>query len=287
VTATQRLRELLAQPTLHIMPGCYDALSAKLVAAAGFNVMFMSGFAVSAARLGMPDTGLISFTEMLDSLRGCCAAAGRIPVIGDGDTGYGNALNVRRTVIEYARAGAAAVMIEDQVSPKKCGHTRGKQVISREEARMKIRAAVEARADADILILARTDARAMHGPQEALARCRDFEAEGADIIFYEAPESEEEMTTFCRSVSKPCMANMVPGGKTPILPPADLERIGYRLAAYPLMLITASIAGMQATLAAMHPGATAALPPAVSFSELQQIVGFPKYWEDETRYQAG
>jgi 2-methylisocitrate lyase-like PEP mutase family enzyme len=262
-------------------------MSTRLIAAAGHKAAFMSGFAVSAARLGFPDTGLISFAEMLDSLRGCCGAVPDFLVLGDGDTGYGNALNVRRTVIEYARAGAAAVMIEDQVSPKKCGHTRGKQVISREEARMKIRAAVEARADADILILARTDARAMHGPQEALARCRDFEAEGADIIFYEAPESEEEMTTFCRSVSKPCMANMVPGGKTPILPPADLERIGYRLAAYPLMLITASIAGMQATLAAMHPGATAALPPAVSFSELQQIVGFPKYWEDETRYQAG
>src|ERR1700722_16186398 len=122
------------------MPGCFDALSAKLVAAAGFDVTFMSGFAVSAARLGLPDTGLISFAEMLDSVRNCCAAA-KIPLIGDGDTGYGNALNVKRTVVEYARAGAAAVMIEDQVSPKKWGHTRGKEVISRQEARLKIRAA--------------------------------------------------------------------------------------------------------------------------------------------------
>src|SRR5262244_2758429 len=135
------------------MPGCYDGLSAKLVADAGFKVTFMSGFAVSAARLGLPDTGLISFAEMLDSLRNCASSAARIPLIGDGDTGYGNALNVRRTVVEYAHAGAAAVMIEDQVSPKKCGHTRGKQVIGREEA-----------------------------------RCRDFEMEGADIIFLEAPE---------------------------------------------------------------------------------------------------
>src|SRR5437667_8163257 len=138
VMPAQRLRDLLARPDIAIMPGCYDALSAKLVADAGFKVMFMSGFAVSAARLGVPDTGLISFTEMLDTLRNCCAAAGSVPVIGDGDTGYGNALNVQRTVTEYARAGAACVMIEDQVSPKKCGHTRGKQVISREEARMKI-----------------------------------------------------------------------------------------------------------------------------------------------------
>jgi 2-methylisocitrate lyase-like PEP mutase family enzyme len=215
----QRLRDLLARPNVEIMPGCYDALSAKLVADAGFKVAFMSGFAVSAARLGLPDTGLISFSEMVDSMRSCCAGAGKMPVIGDGDTGYGNALNVQRTVVEYARAGAACVMIEDQVSPKKCGHTRGKQVISREEARMKIRAAVDAKAGADILIMARTDARAVHGFDEALARCKDFEAEGADIIFFEAPETEDEMRRFCAAMSKPCMANMVPGGKTPVLPP--------------------------------------------------------------------
>ena len=162
------------------------------------TVGFLSGFAVSAARLGLPDTGLISFSEMLDSLRNCCSAVPAMPIIADGDTGYGNALNVQRTVFEFARAGAAAVMIEDQVSPKKCGHTRGKQVVSRQEARMKIRAAVEARADADILIMARTDARAVHGPEEALARCRDFEQEGADIIFLEAPESEAEMRQLLR-----------------------------------------------------------------------------------------
>jgi 2-methylisocitrate lyase-like PEP mutase family enzyme len=286
VTAAQRLRDLLAQPTIHIMPGCYDALSAKLVAAAGFNVTFMSGFAVSAARLGLPDTGLISFTEMLDSLRGCCAAAGRIPVIGDGDTGYGNALNVQRTVIEYARAGAAAVMIEDQVSPKKCGHTRGKQVVSRAEARMKIRAAVDARQDADILILARTDARAVHGFDEALARCRDFEAEGADIIFLEAPETEAEMKAFCAAMTKPCMANMVPGGKTPILPVEQLEQIGYKLAVYPVMLLSASITAMQGVLAALRSGSDASLPPSISFSDLQKVVGFPDYWARETQYHA-
>jgi len=180
-TPAQRLRELLSGPNVEIMPGCYDALSAKLVADAGYKITFMSGFAVSAARLGMPDTGLVSFAEMLDSLRNCCAAASPVPLIGDGDTGYGNALNVQRTVIEYARAGAAGVMIEDQVSPKKCGHTRGKQVIPRAEARMKIRAAVDARADADILIMARTDARAVCGFEEALARCKDFESFAAAI----------------------------------------------------------------------------------------------------------
>ena len=246
----------------------------------------MSGFAVSAARLGLPDTGLISFTEMVDTLRNCCTAAGKVPVIGDGDTGYGNALNVQRTVLEYARAGAACVMIEDQVSPKKCGHTNGKQVISREEARMKIRAAVDARGDADILIMARTDARAVHGFDEALARCKDFEAEGADIIFLEAPETEDEMRRFCAAMTKPCMANMVPGGKTPVLPPAKLQEIGYKLALYPVMLLSSSITAMQATLEALKPGSKAAQPPAISFTDLQGVVGFPDYWSKETKYQA-
>ncbi len=285
MTPAQKLREVLAAPGLEVMPGCFDALSAKLVADAGFKVTFMSGFAVSAARLGLPDTGLISFAEMLDSVRNCASGAARIPLIGDGDTGYGNALNVQRTVVEYARAGAAAVMIEDQVSPKKCGHTRGKQVIAREEARMKIRAAVDARRDADILILARTDARAVHGFDEALDRCRDFEAEGADIIFLEAPENELEMRRFCQAVRKPCMANMVPGGKTPILPPQELQGIGYKLALYPVALMSSAIAAMQAALAALRPDSKMALPPTVSFAELQQVVGFPDYWERETRYQ--
>jgi len=267
------------------MPGCYDALSAKLVADAGYKVTFMSGFGVSAARLGLPDTGLISFSEMLDSLRNCCSAAAKIPLIGDGDTGYGNALNVQRTVVEYARAGAACVMIEDQVSPKKCGHTRGKQVISREEARMKIRAAVDARAGADILIMARTDARAVHGFDEALARCQDFEAEGADIIFLEAPESADEMQRFCGAMNKPCMANMVPGGKTPVLAPDQLHKLGYKLALYPVMLLSSAIAAMQATLTALQPGSKAPAPPSVSFVDLQGIVGFPDYWSRETRYQ--
>jgi 2-methylisocitrate lyase-like PEP mutase family enzyme len=267
------------------MPGCYDALSAKLVADAGYKITFMSGFAVSAARLGMPDTGLISFAEMLDSLRNCCTAASPVPLIGDGDTGYGNALNVQRTVIEYARAGAAGVMIEDQVSPKKCGHIRGKQVISRAEARMKIRAAVDARADADILIMARTDARAVHGFDEALARCKDFEAEGADIIFLEAPETEDEMRRFCGAMTKPCMANMVAGGKTPVLPLQKLQEVGYKLALYPVMLLSSTIAAMQATLAALRPECNLPQPTAISFAELQSVVGFPTYWERETKYQ--
>jgi 2-methylisocitrate lyase-like PEP mutase family enzyme len=286
VTPAQTLRDLLAQPNVEIMPGCHDALSAKLIADSGFKVTFMSGFAVAASRLALPDTGLISFAEMLDSLRNCCAATGKVPLIGDGDTGYGNALNVQRTVMEFARAGAAGVMIEDQVGPKKCGHTRGKQVISRAEARMKIRAAVDARASADILIVARTDARAVHGFDEALARCQDFEAEGADIIFLEAPESENEMRRFCGTMTKPCMANMVPGGKTPLLATDQLQELGYKLALYPVLLLSSSIAAMQATLEGLRPGSKTPQPPTISFADLQDVVGFPDYWSRETLYQA-
>ena len=178
-------------------------------------------------------------------------------------------------------------MIEDQVSPKKCGHTRGKQVVSREEARMKVRAAVDARGDADILIMARTDARAVHGFDEALQRCRDFEVEGADIVFLEAPETEDEMRRYCSAMTKSCMANMVPGGKTPVLPPAKLQEIGYKLALYPVMLLSSSITAMQATLRALRPGSTSAQPAAISFTDLQGVVGFPDYWSRETKYQAG
>src|SRR5215470_17441342 len=187
MTPAQKLREVLIAPALEVVPGCFDALSAKLVADAGFKATFMSGFAVSAARLGLPDTGLISFAEMLDSLRNCASGAARIPLIGDGDTGYGNALNVQRTVVEYARAGAAAVMIEDQVSPKKCGHTRGKQVIARDEARMKIRAAVEARADATSRRRAWTSSS--WRPPRARTRC------GASV----PPCASRAWRTWCRA----------------------------------------------------------------------------------------
>ena len=286
MTPADRLRTLLAEPGLHVMPGCFDALSSKLIADAGYPLAFMSGFSVSASRLGMPDTGLISFGEMLDSLRSVTAAAPGIAILADGDTGYGNALNVQRTVREYAKAGAACVMIEDQVSPKRCGHTRGKQVVGRDEARMRIRAAVDARADNDILIMARTDARAVNGFEDALARCHDFVAEGADIVFLEAPVSVEEMRRFCVEIPRPTMANMIDGGKTPILPPAQLEAIGYQIAAYPLVLLSSAIAAMNQALAALREGNLAARPPELTFEALQAAVGFPPYWEAETHYKA-
>ncbi|MBL8833302.1 MAG: isocitrate lyase/PEP mutase family protein [Rhodospirillales bacterium] len=290
MTATDRLRTLLAEPVLRVMPGVFDALSAKIAREAGHPLMFMSGFAVSAARLGQPDAGLVSMGEMLDTLRGCISAAGDVPVLGDGDTGWGNALNVQRTVEEYARAGAAAIMLEDQVSPKKCGHTRGKQVIARDEARLKIRAAVETRealrgaGRGDILILARTDARAVHGFDEALQRCKDFVDEGADIIFLEAPESVEEMKRFCRTIPRPCLANMVFEGKTPVLPAAELQEIGYRLAVYPVVGLTAVIAALRQSFASVVPGSAVPQPAHLTFPELQEAVGFPDYWAREKRF---
>jgi len=282
---TQKLRALLAHDDLVIMPGCFDALSARLAASAGFQLLFMSGFGVSTVRLGMPDTGLISFAEMVDTLRNCCSAADGVPVIGDGDTGFGNALNVQRTVIEYARAGAACVMIEDQVSPKRCGHTRGKQVVSRAEARLKIRAAVDARTQggADILIMARTDARAVLGFEEALTRCREFEAEGADLIFFEAPENKDEMAQLCSAVTVPCVANIVPGGKTPPISRADLARFGYKLALYPVALLSSVIPAMRNALSALKDDGVS--HPTIAFSELQDVAGFPDYWRRELLYR--
>jgi 2-methylisocitrate lyase-like PEP mutase family enzyme len=274
-TPAAKLRALLDAPGLLLMPCCFDGLSALLVERAGFALTFMSGFAVSAARLGQPDTGLISYGEMLDQGRNVCAAVS-IPVIGDADTGYGNPMNVKRTIAGYAQAGFACAMIEDQRAPKRCGHTRGKAVVDREEAFDRIRAAVEARDEgADILIMARTDARAALDLDEALERARAFSELGADILFVEAPTTEEEMKQLCAKAPGHHMANMVEGGATPILPPRRLEEIGYKIAAYPLTLLSATVRAMNDALAAIARGA---LPKRLlEFPELRKIVGFDAY----------
>jgi len=237
-----------------VMSACYDALTARLVEAAGFPATFMSGFGVSAVKLGLPDTGLISYGELLDQGRNICSAVS-IPVFGDGDTGFGNALNVKRTVHGYHRAGFACVMIEDQKMPKRCGHTTGKEVVARQEACMRITAATDARKEgANILIMARTDARATHGLEEAIDRCRDFYQLGADITFLEAPKSEAEMRAYCKNVPGPKMANLLEQGKTPILSPQDLATMGYKIGVYPLTLLNASIVAMQQALSCLKEG---------------------------------
>jgi 2-methylisocitrate lyase-like PEP mutase family enzyme len=254
-----------------------------VVEEAGFTVAFMSGFAVSAARLGMPDTGLISYGELVDQGQNICRAVS-IPVVGDGDTGFGSAQNIKRTVRGYARAGFACIMIEDQIAPKRCGHTDGKQVVGRDEASMRIQAAVDTRnAGEDILVLARTDARATHGLDEAIARCQAFREIGADITFLEAPTSEAEMRRYCSAVTGPTMANMIEGGKTPLLAPAELHAIGYRVAVYPLTLLNVAIRAMRDALRAVARGERASL--AMDFEDLKTAVGFPAFYAEEAKYR--
>ena len=274
-SGAQALRELLAQPELRVMPCCYDGLSARLIERAGFPLTFMSGFSVAAARLGLPDTGLISYAEMLDQGRSILEAV-TMPVIGDGDTGYGNTANVERTVEGYARTGFAAIMIEDQVAPKRCGHTQGKEVVGRDEAISRLKAAIRAKdAGADILILARTDARATLGLEEALWRMEAFEDLGADILFLEAPTSISEMETFNRRITKPTMANMIQGGQTPVLNAPELQSLGFRIAAYPLALIGAAVMAMEEALETLRTGV---MPETqVDFGHLLDVVGFDGY----------
>jgi len=281
-SAADRLRALLGEPGILVMPCCFDALSARLIERAGFPLTFMSGFSVSATRLGVPDTGLICYSEMLDQGRNICSAV-TIPVIGDADTGYGNALNVKRSVEGYAQAGFACLMIEDQLAPKRCGHTRGKQVVERSAALARIRAAVDAREEgADILILARTDARAVFGLDEAIWRAQAFADLGADIAFVEAPLSEVEMQRICAEVPAPRMANLVEGGDTPLLAPARLEALGYQIAAYPLTLLSAAARAMQDALAALAAGESPR--ERIAFAELREIVGFDAYDAALSRY---
>ena len=284
---TDQLRAILEETRCMTLPSCFDALSAKMIEQTGFGAMFMSGFAVSAARIGEPDLGLISYAEMLDQGASICSAV-RVPVIGDGDTGYGNALNVKRTVKGYARAGFACVMIEDQVSPKRCGHTKGKLVVERAEAADRIRAAVDAReevraAGGDILIMSRTDSRALHGLDEAIARANEAGEIGADILFIEAPKSVEEMREITRQAPGHHMANLVQGGETPILSPDELSEIGYSIAISPLALMASAMQAMKQTLDDLKREIDPD-PRMMPFDELRRVIGFDDYYEAEKRY---
>jgi len=278
--AADRLRALLSQDTCHVMPCCFDALSARLVEQAGFPLTFMSGFSVAAARAGLPDTGLLTVTEMLDQGRSICDAVS-IPVIGDGDTGHGNAANVQRTMHQFSKAGFAGIMLEDQVAPKRCGHTGVKEVVDRDTAIARIQAAVDARNQgADLVIVARTDARsAMDASRgetgaldEALWRLKAFAELGADVLFLEAPRSEEEMLRFCREVPGLHMANMLEGGITPLLKPDRLGAMGFALVAYPLTLLSSAAFAMRQALVDLNAGNTP--ETMLSFQELKALVGF-------------
>ncbi|KAJ3029723.1 UNVERIFIED_CONTAM: hypothetical protein HDU68_011336 [Siphonaria sp. JEL0065] len=283
-TPPEKLRHLLAQDGIISMPCCYDGLTARLVERGGFKLTFMTGFGASAVA-GFPDTQLISFEEMASTARTITSTLKEIPCIGDGDTGYGNPLNVKRTVKTYIQAGLAGIMLEDQVSPKRCGHTKGKAVVDRKEAFARIKAAVDARTESrrDFVIMARTDAREGYGIEEAIERCKEFARLGADITFLEAPRSKEEMIRYCQEVPGYKMANMLENGLTPILTPSELAKIGYKITAYPLTLLGASIKAMQDALKAIsHEEPTEPFLP--SFEEIKDVVGFNEYYADEEKY---
>jgi 2-methylisocitrate lyase-like PEP mutase family enzyme len=279
------LRRRLESGRILRAPGCFDALSVRMIERAGFEAAFLGGFAVAATKLALPDVGLMAYGEVLDQARDVCAATS-LPVFADADTGYGNVANVARTILGLARAGVACVMIEDQRWPKRCGHTSGKEVVDRDEAVSRIRAAVRTREEhhLDVVVMARTDANATDGFDEAIWRARAFADAGADLTFLEAPESVEQMRRACELVPGPKVANMVEGGRTPWLGAKELEEMGYALAIYPVALLVRAIAAMRdaaADLAADREGTA----PRATFDETRELVGWGEYENEIRRFE--
>lgn len=290
------LRERLAAPGLVLAPGVHDMVSLRLADRMGFDALYMTGFGTVASHLGLPDAGLATYRDMLGRVQAMAGMAAT-PLIADGDTGYGGLLNVRHTVQGYEAAGAQAIQLEDQEFPKKCGHTPGRRVIPSDDMVRKIQVAVEARRSPDFLIIARTDARTALGLDEALRRAQAYADAGADILFVESPESVEEMRHITATLDKPLLANMVEGGRTPVLSPQELQDIGYRLAIFPVSSLLAAAQAMQDTYArlkqlsgstakglAPDQGALASGPALMPFSEMTQLMGFEEVWDFERRH---
>jgi 2,3-dimethylmalate lyase len=287
-TPRQTLRALLDQPGIVVAPGVYDSLMARLVERAGFPAVYLTGAGIANSMLGQPDIGLLSLTEMVTRATYVSDAVG-IPVIADADTGYGNAMNAMRTVKEFERAGVAALQLEDQVTPKRCGHMGGKEVVPTAEMVGKLRAALDARTDPSLLIIARTDARAPLGLTAAIERGALYAEEGADVVFVEAPQTVEEMRLITASIHAPLMANMVEGGKTPLLNAPELEEIGYKLVIFPgaiMRRITRAAAEML-DIVKREGGTRSLLDQMYSWKEVNDIVDFPSYQALEARYLGG
>jgi len=283
-----RLRALLESGQTIVAPGAFDPLAARLVEEAGFPAVYMTGFGISAALLGRPDVGLLTMTEMAGNA-GRIAACVDIPVIADADTGYGNPLNVIRTVGAYEAAGVAGIHIEDQVAPKKCGHMEGKLVIPPQEMAEKIRAAVEARAQPEFVIIARTDARAVEGLESALERGRLYREAGADVLFIEAVLSEREAEETARAFpGVPLLFNWAEGGKTPPISLGRLAELGYRIVIFPISTLLAATAAMRGILREIAQAGTpaAAMGELPSFGEFTDFIGLPEVREVERRYVA-
>jgi 2,3-dimethylmalate lyase len=286
--APARLRELLNSGQTVVAPGAFDPLAARLVEEAGFAAVYMTGFGTSAALLGRPDVGLLTMTEMADSA-GRIAACVDIPLIADADTGYGNPLNVIRTVGAYEAAGVAGLHIEDQVAPKKCGHMEGKQVIGADEMAQKVRAAVDARTDPDFVIIARTDARAVEGLDSALDRARRYRDAGADVLFIEALVSEAEIEAAAAAFPDvPLLFNWAEGGKTPPVGLDRLTELGYRIVIFPIGTLLAATAAMRRILQEIAAAGTPAslLGELPTFGEFTDFIGLPEVRGIEQRYRA-
>jgi 2-methylisocitrate lyase-like PEP mutase family enzyme len=275
-------RQILRGGGFITAPGVYDLISAKIADRMGFPALYMTGYGTVASHLGLPDAGLATYSDMVGRVERM-ASATETPLIADGDTGYGGLLNVRHTVRGYEQAGAAGIQLEDQEFPKKCGHTPGRRVIAAEDMARKIAVAAESRRSDDFVIVARTDARTALGLDEALRRAALYEKAGADILFIESPESEEEMARIGSSFALPVLANMVEGGRTPVLPKARLAALGYRMAIFPtagFLAAAAALHGVYETL--RREGSSDALAvPLYSFTEFSKLMGFEDVWAFE------
>ena len=273
----ETLRELLDKGAFISAPGVFDPLSARVAQAAGASVLYMTGYGVSASLLGQPDAGLVSYREMVDRVRSICEVTS-LPLIADGDTGFGGLANVKQAVQGYEAAGADAIQIEDQEYPKRCGHTKNRKVIECDDMVRKIEVACAARASDDFLIIARTDARTEHGLEEAISRARAYQNAGADILFVESPESAAEMKEICQAFPQvPKIANIVGGGRTPELPDKELELLGYEIAIHPVYLLGAAVNAMLAAAASLKSGKETV--DAAMLDELNELVNFDAVWQ--------
>lgn len=260
---------------LVVAPGVYDGVSARLAERCGFEALYMTGYGTVASHLGLPDAGLATYTDMVSRVAQI-AALTTTPLVADGDTGYGGLLNVRHTVRGYEAAGAAAIQLEDQEFPKKCGHMLGRRVVPTEDMVAKIRVAVDARRDPDFLVIARTDARTTLGLDEALRRAEAYARAGADLLFVESPESVDEMQRIGRTLGVPLVANMVDGGRTPVLPAATLQALGYRLAIFPVTGLLAAAAALDAVYRGLkaHGSTDGLATPLYPFKDFGMLMGF-------------
>ena len=279
---TTRFRNLIEADEILVLPGIYDALSARMAELAGFEALVGGGYAATASLIGAPDIGQLGMAEMVDHYARLCDAV-QVPVLADADTGFGDSINVARTVRGYERAGVAALLIEDQVAPKRCGHMDGKRVIPVADMIAKIKAALDARIDPDLMIVARTDARAIEGLEAAVERAQLYRAAGADMIFVEAPLSIDEMAYVCTAIEAPCLANNVEGGKTPIHSAERLEEIGYAAVAFPVSAAYVAAKALHGFFAALREtGDSRGLADRMlSFTVFHDVVGLPRLREQE------